>query len=59
MKKIFLSCKKEISCDGCGDDNKSPIANAGPDQTITLPADSVILNGSVSSDPDGTISSYS
>jgi len=39
--------------------NILPIANAGPDQTITSPASSVILNGSASSDPDGTIKSYS
>ncbi len=39
--------------------NVPPIANAGPDQTITAPASSVILNGSASSDPDGTIVSYS
>jgi hypothetical protein len=39
--------------------NIPPIANAGPDQTITAPASSVILNGSASYDPDGTIVSYS
>ena len=39
--------------------NQPPVANAGPDQTITSPASSVILNGSASSDPDGTIKSYS
>lgn len=33
-----------------------PIANAGPNQAITLPANSVTLNGSASS---GTITSYS
>ncbi len=38
--------------------NLLPIANAGPDQKITLPTNSVTLNGSASSDPDGTISSY-
>jgi hypothetical protein len=38
--------------------NQTPSANAGVDQTITLPANSVTLNGS-GSDPDGTISSYS
>ncbi len=62
---IFLiSCKKEYSCENCagnpptGGTNKSPIANAGADQTINLPIDSVKLDGSLSSDPDGTISSY-
>ncbi len=39
--------------------NIPPIANAGPDQTITAPASSVILNGTASYDPDGTIVSYS
>lgn len=34
--------------------NKPPIANAGPDQTITLPQNSVTLNGS-GSDPDGNV----
>ncbi|MES2649715.1 MAG: PKD domain-containing protein [Bacteroidota bacterium] len=38
--------------------NKGPVANAGPDQSITLPANSVTLNGSASSDPDGTITSF-
>jgi len=37
--------------------NVGPTANAGSDQTITLPSNSVSLNGS-GSDPDGTISSY-
>jgi len=32
--------------------NKFPIANAGPDQVITLPTDSVSLDGTSSSDPD-------
>jgi len=35
-----------------------PVANAGTDQTITLPKDSVLLDGSASTDPDGTITSY-
>jgi PKD repeat protein len=38
--------------------NIPPVANAGPDQTITLPTNSVTLNGSASSDPDGTIAGY-
>ncbi len=37
--------------------NQSPTANAGPDQTITLPTNNVTLSGS-GTDPDGTISSY-
>jgi hypothetical protein len=38
--------------------NKGPIANAGQDQTV-VPKSTVTLNGLASSDPDGTISSYS
>ena len=38
--------------------NNAPIANAGADQTITLPTNSVTLDGSGSSDSDGTIVSY-
>jgi hypothetical protein len=38
--------------------NASPIASAGPDATITLPTNIYRLNGSLSKDPDGTISKY-
>lgn len=38
--------------------NLPPVARAGADVTITLPVNSVSLNGSSSSDPDGTISTY-
>ncbi|PSL20356.1 PKD domain-containing protein [Chitinophaga ginsengisoli] len=38
--------------------NKPPVANAGSDVTITLPVNSVILNGAASSDPDGVITNY-
>ena len=38
--------------------NQPPVANAGADQSITLPANSVTLNGS-GTDSDGTISAYS
>src|ERR1035437_3067716 len=37
--------------------NQPPKANAGTDQTITLPTNSINLSGS-GTDPDGTISSY-
>ena len=53
-----LSSKKETSCEGCKENNKPPIAIAGPDQVITLPTDSVSLDGSSSGDPDGTISNW-
>jgi hypothetical protein len=60
---LFISCKKEKSCDNCisnppTTNNKPPIASAGPDQIITLPINSVEVNGIGSSDPDGTIVSY-
>ncbi|MEP7253091.1 MAG: PKD domain-containing protein [Ginsengibacter sp.] len=35
--------------------NQPPVANAGSDQTIKLPVNSVQLNGNNSYDPDGTI----
>jgi hypothetical protein len=37
--------------------NQPPKANAGPDQTILLPSNTINLSGS-GTDPDGTISSY-
>jgi len=55
---IHISCKKETSCEDCAEKNKTPIAVAGPDQAITLPIDSVSLDGRSSSDPDGSISNY-
>ena len=55
---IFISCKKEISSEGCKENSKPPIAIAGPDQVITLPTDSISLDGSASNDPDGTISEW-
>jgi hypothetical protein len=55
---INLSCKKETSCEGCRENNKPPTALAGPDQVITLPTDSISLDGSASNDPDGTISDW-
>src|SRR4030095_1252620 len=54
---IIVSCKKEKSCEGCKE-NKPPIAIAGPEQVITLPTDSISLDGSASNDPDGTISEW-
>ncbi|HWA32372.1 MAG TPA: peptidoglycan-binding protein [Candidatus Paceibacterota bacterium] len=51
--KVSLDCSENN-----GGGNQSPTADAGPDQTITLPTDSVTLDGSGSSDPDGTIASY-
>ncbi len=38
--------------------NQAPVANAGNNVTITLPTNSLTLNGSSSYDPDGTITAY-
>lgn len=38
--------------------NQPPVAVAGNDQTITLPTSTTTLNGTGSSDPDGTITAY-
>jgi len=43
---------------GSGDDNSAPTANAGANQTVAAGA-TVTLNGSASSDSDGTIALYS
>jgi hypothetical protein len=51
---FHLSCKKSDQIIP----NKAPAARAGADLAITLPVDSVTLNGTASSDPDGSISSY-
>lgn len=55
---LVFSCKKEYSCENCREINLRPIANAGPDQVVTLPLDSAFLNGASSFDPDGTITGW-
>lgn len=50
-----VSCQKELACYTC---NKPPVANAGADQKITSPVDSVRLDGSASTDADGTIKAW-
>jgi hypothetical protein len=37
----------------------APVANAGPNQTVTLPFTDITLDGSASYDTDGTITGYS
>lgn len=37
--------------------NQPPVANAGPNRTVKLPDNAIVINGS-GSDPDGTIASY-
>ncbi len=51
--EIILSCE-EIEKEP---ENSAPTANAGPDQIITLPTNSVNLNGT-GTDSDGTIASF-
>jgi len=58
---IFASCKKGITDSLLSPspiiNNKLPVANAGIDQLIFLPTDSIVLSGSGSS-TDGSIISY-
>jgi hypothetical protein len=56
----FASCKKEAAqaITPAPSGNKPPVANAGSDQTITLPINAVTLDGSKSTDPDNNITSY-
>jgi PKD domain len=55
---VYTSCKKEFSCENCLLVNKPPTAKAGNDTTIVLPVDSVVLDGTKSSDPDDGIAAY-
>lgn len=52
--EIFTSCKKTGLPPHS---NQPPVANAGADQVITLPTDSVELTG-IGADPDGIITGY-
>jgi len=57
--KTALSSRDTVAISiGRDTTNRSPVAFAGPDQTIYLPLNSVRLNGSLSSDPDGDQLSY-
>lgn len=71
VASIFFSCQKEYNerngsnapeSNARGSKgpktNRPPVANAGADQVITLPSNSVNLNGSASTDPDNNITSY-
>jgi Tol biopolymer transport system component len=55
---LICSCKKEYSCEGCINSDNPPIAIAGLDQLINLPTDSILLDGTSSYDPDGTIKGW-
>jgi len=60
----FCSCNKPPIVPGGtvietgGTVNKPPVATAGYDQTIALPVDSIILDGSASNDSDGNIAAW-
>ena len=55
---ISAACTKDKSCVSCIADNTPPSAVAGPDQAITLPTDSILLDGTASRDLEGMIISY-
>jgi len=55
---FFTSCRKDAPRENTIEDNKPPIANAGADTIVVLPLESVTLDGSSSSDPDGTIKEF-
>jgi hypothetical protein len=55
MYEWFLSKSRAGSAPG---PNQPPVARAGTDQSITLPVNAVTLNGTASSDPDGTINAF-
>jgi hypothetical protein len=55
---VISSCKKEYSCENCIVQNKVPLAFAGKDTTISLPKESLLLDGSLSTDPDGSITAW-
>jgi hypothetical protein len=46
----LITCKKK--------DILPPVANAGPDQVLSLPTDSILLDGSASSNPNGAIGKW-
>jgi hypothetical protein len=56
LAAYLIACTKES--EQRPQDNHSPIANAGNDTTIVLPANTAILNASLSTDPDNNIKSY-
>ena len=55
MIAFFYSCKKKD--DGVASTNKPPTAKAGPDLS-TFPTNMITIDGSGSSDPDGSIGTY-
>lgn len=59
---FFVACKKENPVSSVVAPpfvNHPPVANAGADQTITLPTNTANLDGAGSTDPDNNIANYS
>ena len=57
INALFESGECDLYLNGPGQFNFYPVSNAGPDQIVFL-GDTVFLNGSQSSDQDGTIETY-
>ncbi len=56
---FITSCKKEpTQATMPTPGNRPPVANAGPDQRITISANTINLDGSGSTDPDNNITTY-
>ncbi len=53
-----LASTSTVTITVSGAANQPPVANAGSNVTLTMPTNFTILNGSGSSDPDGTIATY-
>jgi hypothetical protein len=57
-KGLFAKDTVQVLVNDPSQPNRLPFACAGADQTVTLPTNTVTLNGSCSSDPDNNITSY-
>ena len=54
---MSLNTENSLNSESTGNTNQAPTANAGPDQSVAAGA-TFTLDGSASSDPDGTIAEY-
>ena len=57
-RPTFLSSDVVFTSGAAAPVNATPVANAGPDQSVKLNTATVTLDGSASNDSDGTIASY-
>jgi hypothetical protein len=55
---LFNGCAKDFSYEDGGTIKTAPVAVAGKDQSIVLPQDSTLLDGSKSFDKNGSITNY-